>query len=664
MSKSKQNIELSMLDAGEHIAAFFNNNQEFIDTFNTICAHMLDLDSDFIVRTNSEIIGISKHGEFYRLYLSKSNGEYYIKYKNRKESEKFTSANLEQYFTYNKACNDFFAENKDSLVAKERTRKERVSRDVSNQEYSTVRSAGETFEEWISIKTKAENGLKFVNTSTTDTELFEKVYGEIIELLTDACSNRDFMAERDGDIIISRILNPSAVTLRTLGEKYDVTRERIRQREKSTWRKLTIGIYRYKREKFIPYREWLKRILLNIPDEAFINTIAQIYRRNAAIGLWLQMVVTGANEENDVSSAIKKSFSPSKTSPNVPARISAEVITKIKNTIDIVEYISSQQEVTLKGKNYHAHCPFCGTSDAFVIYPETKSFYCFSCTTGGDVITYLMKTKDLDYKSAVSELASLSNIEMQSQDNINLSQIMREAALYYHSELKNNGKANTAIDILHSWGIQGKTIVQLGIGFHDNSFNSFMNYMTKQKSYSITQLEEAKLVLQSAKGNYCDKMRNSIIIPTIDMNGNVVCFDFYITDKQQLFKYPNTKNFERSKNLYSYNLVVRSNKKSVIVVTTYEDYFKLIGLGFTNVVSTYLPKITEAQLALLKQKFKVVILIANQYVNAAACSKYCRENNMYCDQIDLQNCSSVVEYIEKNAQAIIDKVDEYERIIT
>ena len=161
----------------------------------------------------------------------------------------------------------------------------------------------------------------------------------------------------------------------------------------------------------------------------------------------------------------------------------------------------------------------------------------------------------------------------------------------------------------------------------------------------MAQLDEAKLVLQSAKGNYCDKMRNSIIIPTIDANGNVVCFDFYITDKQQLFKYPNTKSFARSQNLYSYNLAIRSNKKSVIIVTTYEDYFKLIGFGITNVVSTYLPKITEAQLELLKQKFKVVILITNQHVNAASCSQYCRENNMYCDQIDLQGCSSVVEYI-------------------
>ena len=143
MPKSKQNIELSILDAGEHISVFFNDNQDLIDTFNAICAHMLDLDSDFIIRTNGKIIGISKHGEFYRLYVSRKDGEYFIKYKNRKESEKFVPSNVETYFSYNKSCNEFFAENKDSLVVKERTRKERISRDVSDQEYSTVRSIGE-----------------------------------------------------------------------------------------------------------------------------------------------------------------------------------------------------------------------------------------------------------------------------------------------------------------------------------------------------------------------------------------------------------------------------------------------------------------------------------------------------------------------------------------
>ena len=67
-------------------------------------------------------------------------------------------------------------------------------------------------------------------------------------------------------------------------------------------------------------------------------------------------------------------------------------------------------------------------------------------------------------------------------------------------------------------------------------------------------------------------MRNSIIIPTIDREGKVVCFDFYVIDKEQNFKYPNTDFFQRSENLYSYNLAIKSGKQSVIIVSSYEDY--------------------------------------------------------------------------------------------
>ena len=49
MSKSKQNIELSMLEAGEHISVFFNNNQELIDTFNVHGLLML-LQTGWLVR--------------------------------------------------------------------------------------------------------------------------------------------------------------------------------------------------------------------------------------------------------------------------------------------------------------------------------------------------------------------------------------------------------------------------------------------------------------------------------------------------------------------------------------------------------------------------------------------------------------------------------------
>jgi DNA primase len=242
-------------------------------------------------------------------------------------------------------------------------------------------------------------------------------------------------------------------------------------------------------------------------------------------------------------------------------------------------------------------------------------------------------------------------------------ELMRDAGLYYHNQLKRNPKAKAAIGILHSWGIQGKTIVQLGIGFHDNSFHDFIDYMTKSKGYTIEELEDARLVSKSSNGNYCDKMRNSIIIPTINTKGEIVCFDYFIVDKQVLYKYPNTDNYSRSENLYSLNLASKSDSLSVIVVTTYEDYFRLIGKGITNVVSTYLPKITEGQLKLLKKKFKVVLPLTSQQINLPECKVFCRKNNMFCEEIEIKGFDSVVEFIENNKSAIKEKIAEYDSIL-
>ncbi len=343
-------------------------------------------------------------------------------------------------------------------------------------------------------------------------------------------------------------------------------------------------------------------------------------------------------------------------------RIPKAIIEKIKSRIDIVDFVSSKQEMKLQGDNYHSNCPICKSKTSFVVYPKSQSFYCFACANGGDIITYVMRTEDREYIEAVKELALFADIDMMEKNSDVSGNLMRDAAFYYHTQLRENPKAKSAIDLLHSWGIQGKTIVQLGIGFHDDSFNSFIGYMIKQKSYSAKALEEAKLVLKSSKGTLFDKMRNSIIIPTIDKDGNVVCFDFYVLDKEQNFKYPNTDFFQRSDNLYSYNLAIKSGKQSVIIVSSYEDYFKLVGKGITNVVSTYLPKLTEQQMVLLKKKFKVVMLLTHQYANIPMLKVFCNKNNMYCEQFDVDSDKTIIEFIDTNESKIKERVDYFESI--
>lgn len=241
--------------------------------------------------------------------------------------------------------------------------------------------------------------------------------------------------------------------------------------------------------------------------------------------------------------------------------------------------------------------------------------------------------------------------------------LMRDAARFFHAQLRTNANAASAIALLHEWGLQDDQLVQLGIGFHDENFQSLIDYLTKSKSYTVPQLFQAHLVEKSPTGRVYDKMRNSIVVPTIDLLGNVVCFDRYVMGSDQWYLSPSGTSFNRARELYSLNVAVQSKKKSVIVVSSFEDYFMLYGRGITNVVATYLPRITEEQLALLKGRFKVVMPFVAEYVNFSVCGRFCRTNGMFSDKISLQGYETPRRYLQKfGTYNLLDKMAEYEML--
>ena len=420
--------------------------------------------------------------------------------------------------------------------------------------------------------------------------------------------------------------------------------------------------YVNKRERYsIKYKNWDK------PEDFEPQNVEKYFSENIKCNEYFS--------KNPSECTIKKVSTKNKTNTNgrqsreevllelwKPIKEKVNKHSKLKDLIDIVEYVSENQKITKSGKNYNTKCPICGNEKTSVIFPETKSFYCFFCANGGDIITYVMKSKNVGYLDAIDILSNYAKIDFQKEERYSKSKLMRDAALYYHSQLRENRFAKTAVNVLHSWGISGKTIVQLGIGYHDKSSDCLKEHMVKKKSYTMEQLEDVFLVMKSQNGTYCDMMRDSIIIPTINSDSEVVGFDFYVIGQERLYRYPNTETFQRGENLYSYNLALKSNKKSVILVTNYEDYFYLVGKGINNVVSTYLPKITKEQFSLLKNKFKVIMILTNQNFNIAECRIFCNKNNVYCDAFDIPNEVSVKEYIDIHENEIKEKIETYDSL--
>lgn len=344
--------------------------------------------------------------------------------------------------------------------------------------------------------------------------------------------------------------------------------------------------------------------------------------------------------------------------------ISTDFINELKIKTNIVDWVSENQKLSAQGKSFRGVCPFCHSKNAtFTVFPETQSFYCFACKTGGDLITYLMKINDISYPKAVEKIAQKVGISTEVKVTDPEKEIMKHAAEFYHFQLRNNPKAQKAIDVLHSWGLYGQQIVNLGLGFNDDGFRTFMSHMEKKHRYSCEMLEKHHLLMRNEKGTYYDKMRNSIIIPIITRKKQVVAFDFYSLTNNSYYRAPNTDEFNRSDYLYGYNIATQTKYKSVIIVSTYDDYFALYSKGITNVVYAFGFKTSDSQMELLKKYFKVILLLTPSEYNTTACRSFCRTNDMYCEHIELELNQTVRNYIYNNEENIKNIVSRFENIL-
>ena len=127
-------------------------------------------------------------------------------------------------------------------------------------------------------------------------------------------------------------------------------------------------------------------------------------------------------------------------------RYSDELIDEIKSSNDIVDTIS--QYVTLKrsGRNFFGLCPFHKEkSPSFSVSPDKQIFHCFGCGVGGNVIHFVSKIENLDFRETLEFLAERSGIELPKNEDQGFNQrqalkdkvykINEEAAKFYHENL-------------------------------------------------------------------------------------------------------------------------------------------------------------------------------------------------------------------------------------
>ncbi len=300
-------------------------------------------------------------------------------------------------------------------------------------------------------------------------------------------------------------------------------------------------------------------------------------------------------------------------------RIPEETIERIKQENDIVDVISETVKLKRAGRSYMGLCPFHNDkSPSFSVSQDKQIYKCFSCGEAGNVITFVMKQKNLTFIEAVKVLAEKANIPLDlgngepsrlTKKKDLIYKVNVEAGRFFFANLMANKNAK---EYFINRGIQESTIRKFGLGYAKDGWSNII-YHLKRKGISEALMLEAGLVLKNEKrGTVYDRFRNRVMFPVFDIKGRVIGFGGRVLDdsKPKYLNSPETIVFEKGTNLYGLNLAIKSNmtERYFIIVEGYMDCISLHQYGITNVVASLGTALTVNQARLLKRYADKVII--------------------------------------------------------
>lgn len=294
-----------------------------------------------------------------------------------------------------------------------------------------------------------------------------------------------------------------------------------------------------------------------------------------------------------------------------------EVISQIKDRLDIVDVVSQYVVLKKSGANYWGICPFHNDKKPSMSVSPSRGIYkCFSCGAGGDALSFLVKIQNREYKDVILELAEKYGIELPtkynaSQDSKNLKKDMikacKKAAMFYHTQLRSADDANKAMTALRKRDVTDEVIDKFTLGWAPNKYDTL--YKELKKEFKDEVLEKAGLILKSNQGGWIDRFRNRIIIPIQNENGEYVAFGARAVDEGQNPKYLNSSDsliYNKSKLLFGLCTAQDSIKENdgVIIMEGYFDVISAQAHGVENAVASCGTALTPEHVKLLSRYTK------------------------------------------------------------
>lgn len=289
--------------------------------------------------------------------------------------------------------------------------------------------------------------------------------------------------------------------------------------------------------------------------------------------------------------------------------IPKEYIQEVVRRNSVEDIIGQYVQLRRRGRTLTGLCPFHSEkTPSFTVYPDTQSFYCFGCGAAGDVITFVRKINNLGYVEAVKQLAARAGMPLPDEDDkegrrrTRMLEMNRCAARYFYEQL--NAQTPEAAAARRYWkekrGLSDAAIRRFGLGYAPDGFSGLLRYL-RRRGYSDEEIEDAGLAKRSAKGNLYDLFHRRVMVPIIDVRGNIIAFGGRVLDdsKPKYINSPETLVYKKSHTLFALNIAKKSASRRFILCEGYMDVISMHEAGFDTAVCACGTALTPEQVNLL-----------------------------------------------------------------
>ena len=295
------------------------------------------------------------------------------------------------------------------------------------------------------------------------------------------------------------------------------------------------------------------------------------------------------------------------------------VLDDIKTRLDILEVVGQRVQLQRSGRSYKGNCPFHQErTPSFHVFPDRQSWRCFgACATGGDAISFVMRSENLEFGEAIRQLSRQVGLPMPDRRSSRPDHPafrINEAACAYFQRTLASTQGSEAREYIERRGLDRAATEGFQLGVAPNDGESLRAHLLRQ-GFDAGQLLAAGIVREGDDGQQRDLFRGRLIIPIRDGDGRLAGFGGRALDDSQpkYLNSPQSEVFDKSRILYAMDRARDGIRKDgAVIVEGYMDAIAAHQAGFQNVVASMGTALTEPQVNTIRRLTDRVTMALDQ----------------------------------------------------